>query len=124
MAATAGHTGSGGSAVGGSAGDGGIATAVGGCQSVQGSCNATGAVLLGGCVDYAGLPSATLTNLQTNCQTIQATWSTSPCDTSDVVGGCLIQGNGICSVQWDKEVAQVAASQQTCVVMMGKWVTP
>jgi hypothetical protein len=110
----AGKTGSG-----GSAGDSGAAAVA--CQNVQASCNLGPASTppVKGCVDYSGVDSATLSTLQTNCEsTLLGTWSSSPCDTTGAAGGCLSSGGPACSIKWipSSEVAGVplATLQQEC----------
>jgi hypothetical protein len=112
----------------GSAGGAGTNT-VGGCQNVQASCDLSTSTVVPskGCIDDSGVPSATLSNLQTTCENAdQGVWSSSPCDTSGSAGGCLIVGSGVCSIKWipEAEVAglSLATLQQECGA--GTWVTP
>ena len=112
----------------GSAGGPGTNT-VGGCTNVQASCDLSTSTVVPskGCIDYSGVSSATLSNLQTTCENAdQGVWSSRPCNTSGSAGGCLIVGSGGCTIKWipEAEVAglSLATLQQECGA--GTWVTP
>lgn len=95
-----------------------------GCTTIQGSCLTTNGTARA-CLEYGGENAQVLMALMNACKmTGEGVWSTSPCDKTGAVGGCVAVSPGACQATWDFPPADASSVKSDCAGPDQTFVTP